>query len=53
MALFCGLRRGEILALRFGDVDLDEEVIHVRRSLEETKAGLSFKDQRAGPVSAT
>jgi integrase len=44
VALFCGLRRGEILALRLGDVDLDDEVIHVRRSLEETIAGgLRFK----------
>ena len=42
-ALFTGLRRGEILALRWGNVDLDDEVIRVRESLEETKAGLRFK----------
>lgn len=44
IALFCGLRRGEIPALRVCDVDLEEEIIHVRRSLEMTKAGgLRFK----------
>jgi integrase len=43
VALFTGLRRGEILALRWGSVDLDNEVIRVRESLEETKTGLRFK----------
>jgi integrase len=48
VALFTGLRRGELLALRWGNTDLEEEVIRVRESLEETKAGLRFK----GPKSA-
>src|SRR5262249_13796896 len=48
VALFCGLRRGEILALRWKLVDLDEEVIHVRESLEETTAGgLRFKGPKS------
>jgi len=38
-----GLRRGELLALRLSDVDLDAATISVERSLEETKAGLRFK----------
>lgn len=33
MALYTGLRRGELLALRWEDVDLDEKVIYVRRSI--------------------
>ena len=43
VALFTGLRRGEILGLSWGNVDLDDEVIRVRESLEETKTGLRFK----------
>ena len=36
MALYTGLRRGELLALRWEDVDLDEKVIYVRRSIYYT-----------------
>jgi len=41
--LASGLRRGELLALRLSDVDLDEAKLRVERSLEETKGGLRFK----------
>jgi integrase len=56
LALFCGLRRGEILALRWGNVDLDRSVLRVRYSLEETRAGgLRFKTpkSRAGARDVT
>jgi integrase len=43
LALATGLRRGELLALRWCDIDLDGAVLKVERSLEETKAGLRFK----------
>jgi integrase len=44
MALFTGMRLGEILALRERRVDLDRGVIEVREALEETKAhGIRFK----------
>jgi integrase len=33
--------------LRWGDVDLEDEIIHVRQSLEETKAGLRFKPPKS------
>jgi integrase len=39
LALFCGLRRGEILALRWRDVDLDKREIHIRNTLHEEKGG--------------
>ena len=38
-----GLRRGELLALRWSDVDLEGATLRVDRSLEETNAGLRFK----------
>ena len=39
LALASGMRRGELLALEWGDVDLDRGVVRVERSVEETKAG--------------
>jgi hypothetical protein len=36
--LFTGMRVGEILVLRWLNVDLDAKVIRVREALEETKA---------------
>jgi integrase len=41
--LATGMRRGELLALRFSDVDLDLATVRIERSLEETKSGLRFK----------
>jgi integrase len=43
VALGTGLRRGELLALQWGSVDLEGRSIRVERSLEETKSGLRFK----------
>src|SRR5207253_11228902 len=42
-----GLRRGELLGLRWQDVDLDGGKLAVRQSLEQTKAGgLAFKQPK-------
>jgi integrase len=43
LALATGLRRGELLALEWGDIDLDRGTLRVERSLEETRAGLRVK----------
>ena len=43
VALATGLRRGELLGLQWGDIDLDRGVLRVERSVEETKAGLRCK----------
>jgi integrase len=46
-ALFTGMRRGELLALRHPDVDLDRKVIRVRAALEQTKEhGVRFKETK-------
>jgi integrase len=43
IGLATGMRRGEIAALRWGDVNFDHGKIRVERSLEQTKVGLTFK----------
>jgi len=46
VALTTGMRRGELLALRWRDVDLDGAMLRVEQSLEQTKAGLRFKSPK-------
>jgi integrase len=43
LALATGMRRGEVLALRWSDVDLPGQSLRVCQSLEQTDAGLRFK----------
>jgi integrase len=43
LALATGMRRGEILALRWSDLDLPGQSLRVVQSLEQTKDGLRFK----------
>jgi len=45
-ALGTGMRRGELVALRWQDVDLDRGVIRVEQSLEATKGRLRFKSPK-------
>src|SRR5580658_3465955 len=46
------MRRGEILALRWRNADLDRGIIRVVESLEQTKAGLRFKPPKSGKARA-
>ena len=46
IAVTTGLRRGEILGLRWEDVDFENANLAVRQSLEQTKAGLAFKQPK-------
>jgi integrase len=46
LATCTGMRRGEILAFRWADCDMRRAVITVNRSVEETKAGITFKSPK-------
>lgn len=46
-ALYAGLRRGELMALRWGDVDLAEGLIHVRHGWDPQAGQIDLKS-RAG-----
>jgi len=47
VALHTGMRRGELLALRWPDVDLDRKLIKVRAALEQTaEHGIRFKQPK-------
>jgi integrase len=46
VALATGMRRGELLALRWQDVDFGAGTLRVAQSLEQTKAALRFKEPK-------
>jgi len=46
LALASGARRGELLALRLKDLNVDAGTLRVDRSLEQTKGRLHFKSRR-------
>lgn len=47
LAATTGMRRGEVLGLRWKDIDLDKAVLNVNHTLEETKAGLRLKEPKS------
>lgn len=48
LAALCGLRRGEILSLRWRDVDLAAAVIAVRTSAEQVGTEVRYKETKSG-----
>lgn len=47
LAVCTGMRRGEILALKWDDVDLDLGFLSVRRALEQTREAVVFKEPKS------
>lgn len=48
LAVLCGMRRGEIAAMRWRNVDLTAAQLAVVESAEQTKAGVRFKEPKSG-----
>jgi integrase len=47
-AAYTGARRGEVLALRWSEVNLDAGTVTISRSLSETRDGLTVKEPKSG-----
>jgi integrase len=48
-AVYTGMRRGEVLGLRWQDIDFENNIIFVRQALQEVKnLGLTFKEPKSG-----
>lgn len=43
LSLYCGLRKGETLALHWDDIDFENRVIHISKSLGESEDGVALK----------
>jgi integrase len=48
LGMATGMRRGELLALEWTDLDWEKGVLEVSKSLEQTKAGLRVKSTKSG-----
>lgn len=48
LGVLCGLRRGEIAALCWRNVNLEDATLAVIESAEQTKAGIRYKEPKTG-----
>ncbi len=53
VAVVTGLRRGELLGLRWSDIDIGTGETSVQRTLEQTSEGLRFKEPKTQKASRT
>lgn len=52
LALTTGLRRGELAALRWSDIDLDRGVLSVSRAVRELKTGMTYAEPKTAAAVA-
>lgn len=48
VALSTGMRQGELFALRWSDINFDDSMLTVRRSLDETRGTFTVKETKTG-----
>jgi integrase len=48
LAALCGMRRGEVAALRWRHADLDRAQLAVVNGAEQTRAGVRYKAPKSG-----
>lgn len=53
IALFCGLRRNEILALHWDDINFNDKTITVNKSVTKTEHGVGIKDPKTATSNRT
>jgi integrase len=46
IALLCGMRRGEILALHWSDIDFEDKAISISKSVTKTEHGIDYKEPK-------
>lgn len=46
LSLFCGFRKGETLALRWEDIDLEKQEVSVSKSVGKTRTGFAVKEPK-------
>ena len=42
LMMFCGLRRGELMALRWSDIDFDNKVVHITKTVAKSKSNVFY-----------
>ena len=52
LAIHTGLKQGELLGLKWGDVDPDRGTLHVQRTLSAAKEGPTFTTPKTTRVAA-
>ena len=53
IAIFCGLRRGEVLALKWKDIALDKKELYVTKTVSKNETGVIYKDPKTSKSKRT